>query len=81
MKTLKLLPLAFALLAASCSEDGRKDRLVMHYDHPADYFEESLPLGNGRLGALVYGGTGRGRVSPAGHPPLDRGTRQGSRAS
>ena len=53
MKTLKLLPLAFALLAASCSEDGHKDRLVMHYDHPADYFEESLPLGNGRLGALV----------------------------
>ena len=63
MKTLKLLPLAFALLAASCSEDGHKDRLVMHYDHPADYFEESLPLGNGRLGALVYGGTGRERIS------------------
>ena len=63
MKTLKLLLLASAVLAASCSEDGRKDRLVMHYDHPADYFEESLPLGNGRLGALVYGGTGRERIS------------------
>ena len=25
------------------------------YDKPARYFEESLPLGNGRLGALVYG--------------------------
>ena len=63
MKTLKLLLLASAVLAASCSEDGHKDRLVMHYDHPADYFEESLPLGNGRLGALVYGGTGRERIS------------------
>ncbi|MBP3775703.1 MAG: glycoside hydrolase family 95 protein [Prevotella sp.] len=29
-------------------------RLV--YDRPANYFEESLPIGNGRLGALVYGG-------------------------
>ena len=27
------------------------------YDRPAHYFEESLPVGNGRLGALVYGGT------------------------
>ena len=26
------------------------------YDHSALYFEESLPIGNGRLGALVYGG-------------------------
>ena len=30
-------------------------RLV--YDKPARYFEESLPIGNGKLGALVYGGT------------------------
>ncbi len=27
------------------------------YDRPARYFEESLPIGNGKLGALVYGGT------------------------
>ena len=27
------------------------------YDRPAQYFEESLPIGNGKLGALVYGGT------------------------
>ncbi|MDT3386561.1 MAG: glycoside hydrolase family 95 protein, partial [Bacteroidota bacterium] len=26
------------------------------YDRPANLFEESLPIGNGRLGALVYGG-------------------------
>lgn len=29
---------------------------MLWYDAPADYFEESLPIGNGRLGALVYGG-------------------------
>lgn len=30
--------------------------LVLHYDRPASFFEEALPLGNGRLGAMVYGG-------------------------
>jgi alpha-L-fucosidase 2 len=29
------------------------------YDRPARYFEESLPIGNGKLGALVYGGVER----------------------
>ena len=27
------------------------------YDKPAQFFEESLPIGNGKLGALLYGGT------------------------
>lgn len=27
----------------------------MWYDKPAQYWEEALPLGNGRLGAMVYG--------------------------
>ena len=31
--------------------------MILQYDKPADFFEESLPIGNGRLGALVYGGT------------------------
>ena len=31
--------------------------MVLQYDKPASYFEESLPIGNGKLGALVYGGT------------------------
>ena len=31
--------------------------MCLWYDQPASYFEESLPIGNGKLGALVYGGT------------------------
>ena len=31
--------------------------MVLQYDRPADFFEESLPIGNGKIGALVYGGT------------------------
>ena len=31
--------------------------LRLWYDKPATYFEEALPIGNGKLGAMVYGGT------------------------
>ena len=31
-------------------------RLVLNYDRPATRFEEALPIGNGHLGATVYGG-------------------------
>jgi hypothetical protein len=31
--------------------------LKLGYDRPASYWVEALPLGNGRLGAMVYGGT------------------------
>lgn len=30
--------------------------LVLHYDEPAQKWTEALPVGNGRLGAMVYGG-------------------------
>ena len=29
---------------------------VLWYDKPATHWVEALPLGNGRLGAMVYGG-------------------------
>lgn len=32
-----------------------QQRMVLWYDKPAQYWEEALPLGNGRLGAMVYG--------------------------
>ena len=36
--------------------------LRLWYDAPATAFEESLPLGNGRIGAAVFGGTATERV-------------------
>ncbi|MFI4912378.1 MAG: glycosyl hydrolase family 95 catalytic domain-containing protein [Sedimentisphaeraceae bacterium JB056] len=33
------------------------------YDSPAKNFNEALPLGNGRLGAMVYGGAGREKIA------------------
>ncbi|MBR1576164.1 MAG: glycoside hydrolase family 95 protein [Bacteroidales bacterium] len=49
---------------AGCARDGGAPQpLQLHYDQPASFFEESLPLGNGRLGAMVYGGLSEERIS------------------
>lgn len=32
-----------------------RERLQLWYDAPATVWEEALPLGNGRIGAMVYG--------------------------
>lgn len=34
---------------------AQQQPMHLWYNQPATYFEESLPLGNGKLGALVYG--------------------------
>lgn len=35
---------------------GNTNPLILHYDAPAQYFEEALVIGNGTMGAVVYGG-------------------------
>lgn len=35
---------------------------TLWYDQPAKRFNEGLPLGNGRLGMMVYGGVAKERV-------------------
>ncbi len=37
-------------------------QLVLWYERPAKEWVEALPIGNGRLGAMVFGGTARERV-------------------
>ena len=45
--------LAALCLLAACRE--KPQELLLHYNQPAQFFEEALPLGNGQLGAMVYG--------------------------
>ncbi len=33
--------------------------MILHYDRPAEYWDQALPVGNGRLGAMIYGGKKR----------------------
>ena len=35
---------------------------TLSYQAPATFWEEALPLGNGRIGAMVYGGVARERI-------------------
>ena len=57
MIMMKLMLLAMAISAQSGPSSTDQAPMVLQYDKPATYFEESLPVGNGKLGALVYGGT------------------------
>ena len=49
--------------AASVQPSASASALCLNYDKPAAFFEESLVIGNGRLGAIVYGGTHKDRIS------------------
>jgi alpha-L-fucosidase 2 len=49
--------------AAEGEAGGVPAPLILWYRRPAEKFEEALPLGNGRLGAMVYGGVARERLS------------------
>lgn len=53
---LKGVVIALAVVLSGCSCETVRQDLVMRYDSPAGYFEEALPIGNGRIGAMVYGG-------------------------
>ena len=62
------LTLVFGVLrAASGDEPGSAPKLpvqpmVLRYQRPAKDWNEALPIGNGRLGAMVFGGTGSERI-------------------
>jgi alpha-L-fucosidase 2 len=49
----------FALSTLALSSTGYAGELKLWYEQPAQIWEEALPLGNGRLGAMVYGGVAR----------------------
>jgi alpha-L-fucosidase 2 len=46
--------------SALCAAPGGDD--VIWFDAPATHFTESSPIGNGRLGAMVFGGTAEERL-------------------
>lgn len=54
--TLLLIYYFGILLPLALSAQGQQP-MRLWYEQPAQYFEESLPIGNGKLGALVYSGT------------------------
>ena len=58
-----LLLLAVSLpLAPPTRAQAPDATTLLHYDEPADEWVEALPLGNGRMGAMVFGGTAEERI-------------------
>ena len=52
----KLLTFITIILSSLITMAEEQAPMKLWYEQPARYFEESLPIGNGKLGALVYGG-------------------------
>ena len=49
--------LAALLVMGSCEKQQKNKEFIMWYEQPAKEWMEAVPLGNGRIGAMVYGGT------------------------
>jgi alpha-L-fucosidase 2 len=49
-------------MPASAREAPASDANMLWYDSPADEWVQALPLGNGRLGAMVFGGIANERI-------------------
>ena len=57
--------MALACIFSGCQETipgSTEPELEMWYDAPAEDWNEALPIGNGRLGAMVFGGTSTERI-------------------
>ena len=63
-----MLFIALALLVSACQEKvppvplSTGPELELWYDSPAQDWNQAMPIGNGRLGAMVFGGTTRERI-------------------
>ena len=54
-----------ALVSVSCSSGNSKkagENLKLWYETPASQWTDALPLGNGRLGAMVFGTPAQERI-------------------
>lgn len=48
--------ITFLFLLCACSQSPVQSPLVMWYETPAQNWNEALPVGNGRSGAMIFGG-------------------------
>src|SRR5881628_2377208 len=58
-RLLKVLGLVWLCAAAAARAEDPPAPLTLWYTRPAATWVEALPVGNGRLGAMIYGGAGR----------------------
>src|SRR4051812_25108657 len=77
MKLRSLVVVSFVVPFAFVARTLAADSLTLWYDKPSEKWTDALPLGNGRLAAMVYGGTEREHLQlnedtlVSGEPPAD----------
>ena len=77
MKTLLSFALIAALATAAEPAPPPTPGMSLWYDRPAEKWTDALPLGNGRMGAMVFGGVDREHLQLnedtlySGEPPAD----------
>ena len=54
--------LALAILAAAPASLAQQSPLTLWYDQPAVLWTDALPVGNGQMGAMIFGGTTHERI-------------------
>ncbi|HUR56402.1 MAG TPA: glycoside hydrolase family 95 protein [Opitutaceae bacterium] len=73
---MKFLPIAL-LATAVCLHAAEPGPLSLWYNQPSEKWTDALPLGNGRMGAMIFGGVERERLQLnedtlySGEPPSD----------
>jgi alpha-L-fucosidase 2 len=62
MKSSSAILLLFSVFATMTLAAVPSHPLVLWYEHPAEKWVQALPVGNGRLGGMIFGGTTNERV-------------------
>src|SRR5437870_4103136 len=52
----------FIFLFGASAALAQDSALTLWYKKPAEIWTDALPVGNGRMGAMVFGGVGRERI-------------------
>lgn len=53
----------FLFLLATIESNAQNGDIEIVFDSPANHFYQSSPIGNGRLGAMIYGNTNKERIA------------------
>ncbi|HEX5553316.1 MAG TPA: glycoside hydrolase family 95 protein [Chitinophagaceae bacterium] len=64
-RNMLFLSALFLVFFSSCSQHeivSEQNQYTLWYRHPATNWDEALPIGNGRLGAMIFGGPAEGRL-------------------
>ncbi len=58
----KLTVVALAILTAGAAAVAQQSPVTLWYDHPAVLWTDALPVGNGHMGAMIFGGAAHERI-------------------